>query len=614
MTTASGSRPARRKWLALALAASLAAIIAVVAVLPGLALGSDQARTLVIERLEQLTGRHVSVDGRIDFSILPRARLSLEHVRLGSTNGIDIDRLVANFSLLDVFAGKGEISRLVLVRPEWQSAPPIDDAVAAAAKANAASGLMATGTGEGLMTGLHRLMSRLQGVRAIEIRDGLFRPSEPGFEGSRGISNANVTIKQSTSGDSLSLSGSFVWNGQPTTVDLGIDSSKPLRDGGSGNVDLSLDSPALTASFKGTAEFDRLRDAQGKLSIAGPSFTRGIEWLFSPDLRVPEIGAVALSGDLMLRGKNAELRNANLSIAGSQGHGAMEARIDDGIPVVGGTLAFDSLNITPVARSIAPFPRNAFDFERPLDVDFAKAMRMEIRLSASDLQLGTVPFKDVAAVISADGGIAKLEVGDATIFGGRGQATLTVDGRPATPGVEGWFSASNIDMGHLFTGLSIKSIGMSGTSSITAKLSAPAKNWRTILAGLKISAKLATTNGTLSGFDPRVFARPGARPLAAGSGDGMIPFSVLNATVDLQGSTLTFQPITIRNDAGSLSASGDYHARTNTIDLNGNFVAAAPATASADPATPAIPQKTIAFDMKGNWPNPSVTTKAASPI
>ncbi len=48
------------------------------AVLPGLALGSDAARTLVVDRLEALTGRNVSIDGRIDFSVLPRARLSLE--------------------------------------------------------------------------------------------------------------------------------------------------------------------------------------------------------------------------------------------------------------------------------------------------------------------------------------------------------------------------------------------------------------------------------------------------------------------------------------------------------------------------------------------------------
>ena len=95
--------------------------------------------------------------------------------------------------------------------------------------------------------------------------------------------------------------------------------------------------------------------------------------------------------------------------------------------LVGGTLAFNDLNLTPIARSIAPYPRNALDFERPLAIEFAHAMQMEIRLSASDLMLGSVPFRDVAAVVSAGGGVAKLDVGDAAVFGGRGQAAITIE-------------------------------------------------------------------------------------------------------------------------------------------------------------------------------------------
>ena len=56
----------RRRWLILAVGAVLSLVLVFAAVLPGLALGSDAARSLVVTRLEAMTRRHVSIDGRIE--------------------------------------------------------------------------------------------------------------------------------------------------------------------------------------------------------------------------------------------------------------------------------------------------------------------------------------------------------------------------------------------------------------------------------------------------------------------------------------------------------------------------------------------------------------------
>lgn len=598
-------RRLRRRWLIAAFAAVMGLVVVFAAVLPGLALGSDAARGLVVDRLESLTGRHVSIDGRIDFSILPRARLSLEQVRLGDDD-FTIDNLVAHFSLFDVFAGKGEISQLVLVRPEWRSAPEMRE------PGNGAG----SSTGDGLLAGLHTLLSRMDGIRDVEIRDGLFRPGGPGFAGPRGVSNANVQIVQSASADRLSISGAFVWNGQPTSVTLDVEADGPLKEGGGSNVDFNLDSPALAANFSGTVRLDDLRAAQGRLRLSAQSFTRATEWLFAPGIRIPELGAVNLAGNLDLRGDSAEIREAELRIGASEGRGAMEARFEDGMPVVGGTLAFNDLNLTPIARSIAPYPRNALDFERPLAIDFADAMQMEIRLSASDLMLGSVPFRDVAAVVSAGGGIAKLDVGDAVVFGGRGQAAITIDGRTERPSVEGWISASGLDTASMMSGLSIDAIAVTGRSAIRASLEAPASNWRTILSELAVEADFDARNGAISGFDPRVFAEPGARPLDAGTTGGTIPFTALDAKLKVSGTTLALDAVTIRNAAGQLTASGRYFARSNRIDVTGAFEAGETAVASADTASvetaPAASARRVQFSMQGEWPNPAVTTVPAA--
>ena len=100
-------RRLRRRWLIAAFGAVIGLVVVFAAVLPGLALGSDAARNLVVDRLESLTGRHVSIDGRIDFSILPRARLSLEHVRLGDDDFTDRPFTERRAALVEALAGVG---------------------------------------------------------------------------------------------------------------------------------------------------------------------------------------------------------------------------------------------------------------------------------------------------------------------------------------------------------------------------------------------------------------------------------------------------------------------------------------------------------------------------
>nr|WP_245396592.1 AsmA-like C-terminal region-containing protein [Jiella sonneratiae] len=247
---------------------------------------------------------------------------------------------------------------------------------------------------------------------------------------------------------------------------------------------------------------------------------------------------------------------------------------------------------------------------------------MEIRLSASDLVLGTIPFRDVAAVISAGGGVAKLDVGDATFFGGRGQAALTVDGTAAEPQVSGWVSASGIDTASLMNGLAIQSIGLTGTSAVRAKIATPAENWRSILSNLAVSARFSTSGGALSGFDPTVFAEPGARPLAAGTHGGTIPFDALEAKLELVGTTIDLDQMTLRNEAGTLTASGRYFAKNNVVAVKGTFAPKTVTPASAETPTAAAVTAAgggaaeagsggttgVSFVMAGQWPDPSVTT------
>ncbi|MEX6505306.1 AsmA-like C-terminal region-containing protein [Jiella sp. M17.18] len=590
----------RPRLLVLGLGAVIV-IAAVVALFARVALDEDAARSSVVARLEALTGENVSVDGPVRFSLLPRTRLTIGRVQIGRGNGFDIDQIVADLDPLSALLGRAKPSRLVLVRPALRPDNPL-----AAISWNGAGQQGIAHARKMLRT----FIDRIEGLGVLEIRDGVYRPASARTGGPSGFSNANLTITHSSQTAAVDVAGSLIWNGQPTDIDFKIGAPAALLAGKDSSVDLDIQSPPLTARFSGTATLVRNTGVSGHLHLSSPSFTRSIEWIGNPDNDVPDLGPVAIDGDLLLRGNEASLSNAALTIAGSTGRGALEATFEPSRPQIGGTLAFAQLDLTPLGRSIAPLPNDPFDMERPIDVGFAKSVDLDLRVSANEATLGRVPLHDVAAVVTLGDGITKIDVGDASVFGGRGQATLMIDGTRPGNVVTGSASFSRIDTPRLFSALAIDGVGISGQSSITAKIDAPATDWASIIRNVQVDAKVKARNGAISGFAPQVFARPGARPLAAGTGSDSLPFDTLTASFALSGSRLHIADVAVESPSGTLSASGDYLAETNTVSLHGVYDAS-PQTASTTGEFTA--SKPVKFTMDGQWPNPNVTTDMPNP-
>ena len=578
----------------------LVLVIVAIMLVPSLSLSRSAAKATVVARLETLIGQNVSIDGPIRFSLLPRTRLVVERVRIGRGNGFDIDQIVADLDPLDALWGHARLSRLVLIRPALRPDSAMRDIALADPDAKGLAWLReAVGNGLG----------RMNGLQILEIRDGVYRPAVSDTGGPSGFSNANLTVTQSSQGAAINLSGSFIWNGQPTDLDMKVASPAALIAGKESGIDFHMQAPPLEAGFSGTASLMENTGVTGHIKLSSSSFSRGLEWIGNPKGRVPDLGAVAIDGDLLLRGRSANLANVALTIAGSTGRGALEAKLTDTAPVVAGTLAFEQLDLDPFGRSIAPLPKDPIDMERPLDMSFADAVNLDIRLSAGKASLGQIPLSDVAAVVTLGDGTAKIDVGDAAVFGGRGQAVLNLDGRGMHPLVSGKAALTDIDTAQMFQTLSANSLTVSGKSNITATVEAPAKDWASIIRDIDGDARIKVRDGAVAGFDPQVFAKPGARRLMDGSIGATVPFDQLNAQVSMRGARLRLREVTIANDTGVLTAKGDYYAQTNSLSIRGTYDANPPKTASATGEFTAA--KPVRFTMHGQWPDPDVETEAS---
>ncbi|MBB4002813.1 AsmA-like C-terminal region-containing protein [Aurantimonas endophytica] len=574
----------------------LALVIAAIVVLPQLSLGSGEARRMLVAELERAAGGTVLIEGPVSYSLLPNTRISADRLRMDGGGSLRVERVVADLDPVDALFGRASISRLVLIRPEFHSATSEATESAEAPAAASADGPRAVAG---------RLLARLPRARTVDIRQGVFRNSRQA--GPSGFSNANILINRSAVGDGLDATGSFVWNGDTTNLRIKVGSKKALLNGGSSSIDFEMSSPTLAANFDGHASLDENAGITGRVRLDSPSLSRSIEWFAEPGAPVPDVGAMSVEGDLVFAGVEANLQNASVRIAGSSGRGALEARFAEDAPTVGGTLAFENLDLSPLVGAVAPLPDDPFDLARKIDVGFTREVGLDLRVSAERATLGNVAAEDVAAALLVADGKATIDIGDAMLLGGRGQANVVFEADQTPPQAIGHFALAGVDTTALFAALEIDLVGLSGRSDISADMTTPVTDWGSIMRNVQFDAKVRTQNGILTGFDPDVFRRPGARALLEGTSGATVPFTRLEARLASFGPRVHLREFLLASGTGTVQAAGVVSALTHEMRIRGTFDTASPMTASVNGEF--TTSKPVAFTMAGHWPNPDVTSR-----
>lgn len=606
--------PGLRRWSATLAALAVVVVLCAlgVAILSSLSLKPDAARGAVEARLEEMTGLPVSFEGEASFTLLPQANLALSRIRIGAPDdsrsmALSVDRLIARFSPWQALIGRAKITKLTFVRPELTSGPGADPAGDKPSTPKAELAMLGGLHGRSM---IDSFLSRFNGLKSIEIRDGVLSLSP--HQGALRISSANLEVSWPARAEPVRVSGSYVWNGQPTEVNLRVEAPTDFLSGVKSPIDFDLSAPSLQASLEGEGSMRESLYLDGRLQLRTPSLSRALEWFGSSGANVPDIGAIALNADLSAIGHKLNFNDAALTVGGYTGQGALDMVVDEGgRPLIGGTLAFTRLDVNGFAEAIAPFPNDPFDLARPFSVDFAKRLDLDLRVSAANAGIGGVPVNDLAATVKVKDGIAMLDVGDAALLSGHGQARLAVDFSKSEPVARGTATLTGIDTASFLHAIGVSSLGISGQSDITGQMTAPASNWADVVKHNAFDFHFEAANGSLSGFDPAVFLETGSKPFAFGTHDSAIPFRHLDATLTTRGPLVSLDTVHLSGRSGDFTAAGVLSTATNEVDVAGSFLPKRPEGEAAAVGGVAAANP-VAFKMDGRWPSPIVTTGAES--
>jgi len=242
-------------------------------------------------------------------------------------------------------------------------------------------------------------------------------------------------------------------------------------------IALSICNPGFEAVFRGT----RGRNAQsisGWLSVSVADDQPLARRLLAALAPWEPASGFALEGDFIWSRKRISLDNASLSFGDRGAKGSLALDLSDESARLEGTLAYDTLDVTPMwtaargRREAAAHTGEAGALVAlPLPGNAGRALDLDVRLSADRLRAGAFEAGPVALAVTAQSGRLSLDVAELALFGGNAIARVEIDpARPGAVSVSG--TARRLDAGALAAALQLP-VSVRGPATVKVGLSLP---------------------------------------------------------------------------------------------------------------------------------------------
>lgn len=553
--------------LALAMAAGLLA--------PKLA-SEAQLRDEALAMIAQATGR-TPVIGVVSFSMLPWPALDIDGLGIDDPRArLDVPVARVVLDVLPLLTGRVRASYIELTDASLTLVDPGDSFTAL-------GGLVAT-------------LGAADSHGDLIVTNGRLKVAR-GDEEEMLIPHADLAIGW-RGGRSVKVAGKAVWRGEPVDVDAKLSGLDSLAAGEAGGLSLSLSAAPAALSFNGGARLAGGPVVSGNLTASAAQLRGALDWLGMAAPTERGFGPFELRAVALLSAQGAVLNQARIDLDGNSGIGAFNLRIDGDRAMLQGSLASESVDLSPYGEMTFSNPRDGNWSGDDIDLSRTQALDVDLRLSAGQVRFGRARLQRMAASATAKGGRLSLTVGEAEAWGGLFRASAQLAPREAGPGVNVRVDLSADDvaltraLGELFDFQRLE-----GTGSFRLSAAGGGTSVLGIVRNLGGAFTLSGTEGAMVGIDVgRILARLEKRPLSGG-GDlrgGRTPFADIVVDASIDDGVVKLDRLDLSSDTLHVALAGESSIAVRDLDLSGlaQLVRPAPETArtgTAEPAAAAAP-------------------------
>lgn len=498
----------KRFWI---IAAAIVAMIgSLVAAMP-LFVSPQLVRHHVEQQATMLTGRQISVIGEPRISWQPFLGIEIDNLVLEDTRGGDdatpllqVERLRGRLSPWAALFGQADFNKYQLIRPRiflsvdeqsgWNWAftnGQVSELVGEARR-------LREDSPAGEKPDLRSIAKTALG--SLQIIDGTVRYEDARSQRSETFTNIELTLDWSDTRSAAIVDGTTIWRDESFAISLRATEPLLLLAGGSSPLTAELASRAVDLSLNGDANLLSDWQLTGGLDLASPSVRRLSGFLGYNAISGPTLADLAIRAELQATPNQFKLGNAQISIDGNDGRGALQlVRREGKPPLISGTLAYGVLDLTPYGDAVR------HEIDRGNDgisaLGLIDAIELDLRLSAETVRLWQAEAGAFAAALSVRNGEGLFDIGNASIVGGTlvAKSALRRQGEDASVSVKGMLDG--FDAASLTAAAGEAAIGIAGSGDLNFSLMATGNSATDLVENSFGRVQIAVREGEIRGGD-----------------------------------------------------------------------------------------------------------------
>ena len=571
---------------------ALLAVLAVgigVYIAAGYLVSADAVRRQVLNEIRAVTGLNPILGGAATVSLFPTGSVSFADVVLGAAKrpALTAERLTARLRFFPLLSGRVEISDIALERPIIAIDTEPDG------KTNW-SGLI-----EALTRSQTKDGPRIAAFSEMRINDGTVVVHDPEHKVDEMLRGVEFSLAWPAISKSFGATGRFVWHDEPLDMTMTLADFPAALAGNRSGLKLRIAGHPMKAAFEGGISVLPTLKIDGTLAADTTSMRNALVWAGQKPLPGGGFGHFAIKAQANVMGGTIGLNNVNVELDGNTAEGVLTFATD-GRKTLQGTLAADTLDLTPYVSTVRLLTANQHDWsDGRITLDGLSGMDLDLRLSAANVTMSNAKLGRTAIGANLRGGHLVVTVGEAQAYGGVIRGSLTLANVVAGVDVKSQLQFSDVDLesclGQLF-GLH----RLEGKGNISFAVEGSGGSVLAVTRTLNGTANLTGEKGALAGLNvEQLLRRLERRPLSGGGEfrSGRTPFDKIAVALKITQGMVTVQDVKIDGSAVRLALAGSASIPERELDLKGT----ASLMAAGKPEAAAFE---LPFIVQGSWDDP----------
>jgi AsmA protein len=496
---------------------------------------TDTYKQQIAREVERATGRRLTIEGPLAFTILPRLALEAQGVALANPPGAassDMVRLKAvelDLGIWPLVHGTLEVDRFVLVepqidlevdaegRPNWRLGGPADRSAQPPEQPKEQPEAQAEPAGaSGINQASGGLLTEIK-LGDIRIENGVLTYSDAQDGTSERLDAINMTLLLPDLESSLQADGAFDYKGQTIKLQVGADKPAALLEGTESSVTLTVETAPAQLSFDGRLVAGGAPAASGALDLEVSSIRDLAAWLAEPIAFEGEgLQSLKIAGQLDAGPERVALTDTTIRLDAIEGKAELTALLSGAVPKVEGRLDLGAVDLDPYLPPASEQGSGGQDgqgpggwSDEPIAVPPMGAAEADFALSLESLTMREIEVGRTVLELKLAGGVLNAALKEMALYGGQATGDLDLSVSEGRPAIHQTFKLDGLNALPFLTAVAGFE-RLEGKASAQLDVTSRGGSQLQLVRALNGNGKVAFTDGALVGINIAAMVRNAA--------------------------------------------------------------------------------------------------------